>query len=94
MITRFRAALSDSPCSANRTARPYGPGEHRRLLSEHLHRPVRWYESVDRVIAHHADVVFWETGERGFLLRMLRQIDPRYGPPPGHRPGTPVGRGR
>lgn len=83
----FRAA--DFPVISNRTARPHLPGEHRQALTEHLYRPVRWHESVTWVIANYPDVTFWETGERGLLLRMLRQIDPVYGPPPGSRPQTP-----
>jgi malonyl CoA-acyl carrier protein transacylase len=80
------------PVIANRTARPYRPGEHHRMLAEHLHMPVRWHESISWAIANYRDVTFWETGERGFLLRMLRQIDRRYAPPPGFRPYDPTPR--
>jgi trans-AT polyketide synthase/acyltransferase/oxidoreductase domain-containing protein len=80
------------PVVANRSARPYRPGDHRQMLTEHLYMPVRWHESIRWVIANYPDVTFWETGERGFLLRMLRQIDRRYAPPPGFRPHNPAPR--
>jgi malonyl CoA-acyl carrier protein transacylase len=90
VLSDFEFRNADFPVVANRTARPYEPGGHRRILAEHLHQPVRWHESVDWVIGNYPDVTFWETGERGFLLRMLRQISPQHAPPPGHRPQNPT----
>jgi malonyl CoA-acyl carrier protein transacylase len=66
------------PVVANRTARPYEPGEHKSLLAEHIRLPVRWHESINWIVGNYQDVRFHEAGGRDILLRMLRQISPEH----------------
>jgi [acyl-carrier-protein] S-malonyltransferase len=41
-------------------------------LSAHVHRPVRWRQSMEAVVAGHPDAVFVETGPRGVLHNLLQ----------------------
>jgi malonyl CoA-acyl carrier protein transacylase len=66
------------PVVANHTARPYQAGDFARILAAHIHQPVRWHESIRWVVENHPDVRFTEVGERGLLVRMLRQISPEH----------------
>jgi malonyl CoA-acyl carrier protein transacylase len=89
VLARVTFAEPAFPVIANRTGVPYAAGQYGRLLAEHICHPVRWHESIDWILRHYDHVSFTEAGDRGFLLRMLRQISPGHAPPPRPQPATP-----
>ncbi len=68
-----------------RPTRPYVPNalgeiveeptaaDFRHLLSEHLHQPVLWRRSIDRICAAYEEAVFIEVGPKTVLSDMLRR---------------------
>jgi len=77
----FRPALERAPWRTPR--RPYlpnvyacpiespAPSELVEALSLHVHRPVRWRDSVELLAAHYPDAVFIEVGPRAVLFNLL-----------------------
>ncbi|WP_369217242.1 ACP S-malonyltransferase [Streptomyces flavofungini] len=62
------------PVYANRTARPYAPGHIAELLTEQIDHPVRWHETVRRLLDADPDTRFQEVGAGPVLTRMVRAI--------------------
>ncbi|MEV8474411.1 ACP S-malonyltransferase [Streptomyces sp. NPDC051173] len=81
-------ALGDpsTPVIANATARPYGPGETARTLTEQIVRPVRWTDSV-RHLLDQGVTDFVELGGR-VLTKLIDQI--RSAPRPAPLPAAPA----
>lgn len=79
------------PVIANVTARPYPPGAVRRLLVEQIHRPVRWWESMSRLVQQGVDrVVEIEPGTA--LTPLWRAANARPCPVPrAEAPDTAAG---
>jgi len=68
-----------------------GPDEFVTLLSQHVHRPVRWRHSIDFIAAHVEDATFVEVGPRRVLCNMLSRkwrTNPRFAADPGEQGPT------
>lgn len=61
------------PVIANATAESYSETAIGQLLADQIVSPVRWLDSVERVLAH-GDVEFREVGEGTKLMSMVRRI--------------------
>lgn len=85
----LRAVLEGVPWKA--PARPYlpnavgrfidDPAQFVTLLSQHVHRPVRWRHSIDFIADHVESAVFVEVGPRRVLCNMLTKrwrSNPRF----------------
>ncbi len=80
---RLRRVLEDTPL--RRPERPYvsnvlgGPAgdatgdDIRQLLTDHVHRPVRWKACVDWLAAEAPDPIFVEVGPRRILSNLMRR---------------------
>ncbi len=64
------------PVIANTTATPHEPGQTAELLKEQVAHPVRWRESMERLIADGVDT-FIEVGPGKSLSKFLKRIDKR-----------------
>ncbi|MEX2171672.1 MAG: ACP S-malonyltransferase [Pirellulales bacterium] len=82
-VDRLRAVLADVPLNSPRIpvisnvdARPHSdPDEIRSLLVEQVVRPVRWEDSVRRLIADFGVEQFYELGPGRVLRGLLKRID-------------------
>lgn len=72
----FRFAPLRKTVIANVTARPYEDHDVARTLSDQISGPVRWLESVRRMLTHVSPGDWREAGHGGVLTRMMRQIEP------------------
>ncbi|MFJ2773109.1 ACP S-malonyltransferase [Streptomyces sp. NPDC087300] len=61
------------PVIANAHARPYGPGEAKRLLARQIASPVRWTDTV-RYLMGKGDFVFQELGPGAVLRKLVTKI--------------------
>jgi [acyl-carrier-protein] S-malonyltransferase len=57
--------------SAQRIENP-SPQDFIESLSAHVHRPVKWRQSIEAVVEHHPDAIFVEAGPRGVLYNLLQ----------------------
>lgn len=64
----------DIPVYANATAAPYSGSEAASLLSEQIHQPVRWQQTVERMIEDGFDT-FVEVGPGKTLSGLIRKIN-------------------
>lgn len=65
-----------SPYLPNVTGEPLAsptPADFVRLLTEHVHRPVRWRASLEQVVATLPEAVLVEVGPRAVLYNLLRK---------------------
>ncbi|WP_069883777.1 ACP S-malonyltransferase [Streptomyces luteocolor] len=61
------------PVIANAHARPYGPGQVKELLARQIASPVRWTDTVRRLMAH-GDFEFRELGPGAVLRKLVTKI--------------------
>lgn len=65
-----------SPYLPNVTGEPLAspePADFVRLLTEHVHRPVRWRTSLEQLVSGRPDAVLVEVGPRAVLYNLLRR---------------------
>lgn len=74
VLARTPLAAPRFPVYANRTAEPYSVEQSARLLTEQIDHPVRWRETVERLLDTDPDTKFQEVGAGSVLTRMLRAI--------------------
>lgn len=71
-----------------------GPAQFVTLLSQHVHRPVLWRQSIDCIAGHVERAVFVEVGPRRVLCNILNKKwrrEPRFATDPGdERPASLV----
>ncbi|MGW7072159.1 ACP S-malonyltransferase [Streptomyces sp. NPDC054855] len=74
LLARTPLAAARFSVYANRTAQPYCAEHTVRLLTEQIDHPVRWRETVERLLDTDPDTEFLEVGTGLVLTRMLRAI--------------------
>lgn len=73
-LARVDLKQGDIPVYANATAAPYSGSEAASLLARQIHQPVRWQETVERMIEDGFDT-FVEVGPGKTLSGLIRKIN-------------------